>query len=79
MNRLACYAKWAATIAATLLALLLGAVIVCFGVPFAYGIASDIAAMASAGPVAVALEAAAAILLWRLSRRRVPYAAKSMT
>jgi hypothetical protein len=78
MVRLARCAKWVAAIGALLLALLIGAVIVCFGAPLAFGIGSDIV-VARPGPVALALEAGAAILLWRLSRRRLPYAAKSIT
>ncbi len=77
MGWVACYAKRAATIVAILLALTGGVVTVCFGVPLAYGIGCDIAARP--GLIATAAVATAAILLWRLLRRSVPQAAKSIT
>ena len=76
MNHLLNYAKRGGAV----LALLMSPAIVAFGVPFAFGIASDIVAAAGARPVVLALDAVAALLLWqRLSRRRLTYAAKSIT
>jgi hypothetical protein len=69
MARLGCYAKWAAAIVAMLFALLLGAVIVCFGAPFAYGVGSDIIAMTGPWPVMAALALAGVILLRRPAPR----------
>jgi hypothetical protein len=69
MNRLACYAKGLAAIVATLFALLLGSVIVCFGAPFAYGVGSDIVAMAGPGSVIVALALSGVIFLRRQAPR----------
>jgi hypothetical protein len=69
MVGLVCYAKWAAAIGATLFALLLGAVIVCFGAPFAYGIGSEIIAMAGPGSVIAALALSGVILLGRQAPR----------
>jgi hypothetical protein len=69
MARLGCYAKWAAVIGAMLLALLLGAVIVCFGAPFAYGVGSEIIAMTGPWSVITALALAGVILLCRPAPR----------
>jgi hypothetical protein len=56
-------------IAAAVFALLLGAVVVCFGVPLAYGIGGDLRAATRPGPFIWMCETAAALLLWRLRRR----------
>jgi hypothetical protein len=69
MVRLVCCAKWAAAIGATLLALLLGSVIVCFGAPFAYGAGSEIIAMAGPWSVIAGLALAGVVLLCRPAPR----------
>jgi hypothetical protein len=76
MSRLLHCAYWAAGI----LAVLLSPVVLVLGVPFTYGIVSDILDAAGSTSVALALEVVAAILLWRcLPPRRPTYAAKSIT
>jgi hypothetical protein len=76
MSRVLHCAYWAAGI----LAVLLSPAALVLGVPFTYGIVSDILDNLGALSAALALEVAAAILLWRcLPPHRPTYAAKSMT
>jgi hypothetical protein len=80
MDRILRCATWSLAV----LAALLSPAIVAFGVPFAYGIGSDIIEMIGARPVVLVLMAAAGIIAGRRMLRhrlwnRLPYAAKSMT
>jgi hypothetical protein len=50
-------------------ALSLGATVICFGVPLAYGLGADLLAAARSAHIAWVYEIAAALLLWRCCHR----------